>query len=312
MAVPAVSAGWVRATAGAAKRALAGEPLADVGVSERTASLTKGVVRAMTLQRMKYVALMALAAIGLAGFGLHQWLSASDGSGDRAREVLAAPADKDGAKAGDARPAAPGRRREAVIRLPAGTFVKEVNAAPYGHGRLRKTYEDERILGLVEGSVMGVEFELAYEAEYSLSSNGTIYGLVTNVRVNHLKLLDKGEFAKEFAELKPFIELWPVVEPLVNEALTDLPFSYQFRVQGDRLVINNFRILLAGPNPLGKLGGLAAGGDSELFWVLAYFQALATALEGTFTLDDAKEKPAPDRRRTFPRAGRPAEGQPVR
>jgi tripartite-type tricarboxylate transporter receptor subunit TctC len=35
------------------------------------------------------------------------------------------------------------------------------------------TYEEERVLGRIEGSVMGVEFELATEAEYSLSSNGT-------------------------------------------------------------------------------------------------------------------------------------------
>ena len=65
--------------------------------------------------------------------------------------------------------------------------------------------------------------------------------------------------------------------------MLDLPFSYRFRLQGDRLIISNFRILLAGPNPLGKLGGLVAG-KNELA-PLAYFQALSTALEGTYTAD---------------------------
>ena len=75
---------------------------------------------------------------------------------------------------------------------------------------------------------------------------------------------------------------------------TDLPFSYQFRVQGDRLVISNFRMLLAGPNPLGKLGGLAAK-DGGLA-ALSYFQALGTAVEGTYTAGEAREKPAPMKR----------------
>jgi hypothetical protein len=83
--------------------------------------------------------------------------------------------------------------------------------------------------------------------------------------------------------------------------LLDLPFSYRFRVQGDRLVLSNFRILLAGPNPLGKLGGLlgAGGGSNDAFAALAAFQALGTALEGTYTAADAKERPAPGRRPLF-------------
>jgi hypothetical protein len=132
---------------------------------------------------------------------------------------------------------------------------------------------------------MGFEFEVATEAEYSLSSSGTIYGVLTSVRLNHLRLPD----GEEFAELKPFVGLWAAAEPLVNEVLVDLPFSYRFRVQGDRLVISNFRMLLAGPNPLGKLGGLVSK-DKE-FELLAYFQALGAAVEGTYSADGGKEKP---------------------
>jgi RNA polymerase sigma factor (sigma-70 family) len=310
----AVNGEWVRATARAAKGILTGESLARTGVSVRTVSLTEGVVRAMMWDKLKYIVLAALLAAGLAGYGIRQWVAAADGPekggklfGDEAgphvvkhREPgnpVAAPGGKDAAKADEARPGVTGRRREAVIRLPVGTFVKEVDAAPYGSGRLTWTYDEERVVGLIEGSVMGGEFELATEAEYSLSSNGTIYGLLTSVRLNHLRLPDK----EEFAELKPYAGLWPAVEPLFNEVMTDLPFSYQFRVQGDRLIISNFRILLAGPNPLGKLGGLVAkaNGNDEAFVVLAAFQALGTALEGTYTSPDTKEKPAPNRRPLF-------------
>jgi RNA polymerase sigma factor (sigma-70 family) len=308
LGTPAASRPWVQATLRAAKDIRAGQSLASTGVSLRTISLTEGVVRAMIYDRLKYVVLAALVVVGLAGFGMRSWTPASEVAGsakfttDRGDPRSAGDSRvKDAARADDGQRGAVGRRREAVIRLPAGAFVKEVDAAPYGSGRLTWNYEEERVLGLIEGSVMGCEFELATEAEYSLSSNGTIYGLITSVRLNHLRLPD----GEEFAKLKPFAGLWSAVEPLVNEALIDLPFSYQFRLQGDRLIITNFRMLLAGPNPLGKLGGLALNGPNEALAVMAYFQAVGTAIEGTYTTPDAKDKPAPNRRPLFlkPRSG---------
>jgi RNA polymerase sigma factor (sigma-70 family) len=313
-AVPAVSATWVRATARAAKDLWAGKSLAEAGLPDSLVSLTEGAVRAMFLDRLKYLALAVLLVVGLVGYGLARWASASDGArtghngpaaeardtagvpGPRAGKDAVDPPDaKDAPKANDARPGAGGRRREAVIRMPLGVYAKEINVPPYGSGRVTWTYEEERVLGLIEGSVMGVEFEMATEAEISLSSNGTIYGVVNSARLTHLKLPD----TKEFEEIKPFVGLWPVVEPLINEVTTDLPFSYQFRIQGDRLTISNFRILLAGPNPLGKLGGLAAakdGGGKDALAAITYFQALGTAFEGTYTLQDGKDRPAPLKR----------------
>jgi hypothetical protein len=248
----------------------------------------------MMWNKLKYVAGAVLVTVGLTGFGISQWVAASNGPKDllwveeeEARTVKPVPETKEPPRADEIRPVATSRRREAVIRLPLGTFVKEVDAAPYGHGRLTWTYEEDRVLGLMEGSVLGGEFELATEAEISLSSNGTVYGLITGVRLNHLRLPD----GEEFAKLKPFEGLWSAVEPLVNEALMDLPFSYQFRVQGDRLIISNCRVLLAGPNPLGKLGGLTTG--DPVLAVLTYFQALGTAVEGTYMVPDGKEKLRP-------------------
>ncbi len=307
---------WLDLTVLAARSILAGKSPVDVGISGRTVALTEGVVRAMILNSTKYVAVMVLLVLGGIGFGFHLWASAGDGTQKENRqkgngvnlagavqregndkEFGAPPATKterDTGKVGEGRP---GRRREIVIRLPAGTYVKDIEAKPYGSGRLTWTYEDERVLGHVEGSVMGFEFELATEAEYSLSSNGTIYGLLTGVQLNHLRLPE----GTEFGELKQFEGLWPLAEPLISEVMTDLPFSYQFRVQGDRLIISNFRMLLAGPNPLGKVGTVFAGGPGM---VLGGFQALATAVEGTYTLEGKEKQPAPGKRRPIfkPRA----------
>jgi RNA polymerase sigma factor (sigma-70 family) len=311
------SVGWLQATSQAAKAVLTGEVLVGVGVSARTVSLTEGVIRAMTVDRLKYIVLATLIVVGLAGLGLRQWASATAGPGDKRstvatesdhRDPLPVGADlKDKGKAEEARPGPMVRRREAVIRLPSGSFVKEVSAMPYGTGRITWTYEEERVVGLIEGSVMGVEFEVATEAEYALSSNGTIYGLVTSLRVEHLRFPETGAISgRSHLPLQEILGLWSAFEPVVTEMTTDLPFSYRFRVQGDRLIISNFRILLAGPNPLGKLGGVMAGKDKDGLEVLAYFQALGTALEGTYLSTEAKEKlSAPGKRPLFmkPREG---------
>jgi hypothetical protein len=206
----------------------------------------------------------------------------------------------------EGKPGVPGKRREAVIRLPVGTYTKDVDVPPYGAGRVTWTYEEERVLGTIEASVMGFELEIQTEAEYSLSGNGTIYGLLTGFKISHVKFPAQGELA----ELGQYAAFWPLIEPLVTEFFTDMPFSYQFRVSGDRLSITNYRALLAGPNPLGKLGGVLAAAEvgEEVGVVLAFFQAFGMAMEGNYVLADAKPQEAPKRKAPFlkPRGAAPA------
>jgi hypothetical protein len=183
-----------------------------------------------------------------------------------------------------------GRRREAVIKVPSGTFVKDMDVGGYGSGRLTWTFEEDRVIGLIEANVMGVEVELRTEAEFSLSSTGTIYGIVTRVELTHLKI-GAGALGLlgEVGGVGEYVKLVKLAEPLLIEMLTDLPFSYQFRVSGNKLTILNYRMLLAGPNPLGKLGGIIGGGDSGLA-VLSYFQAIGVAMEGTYTADEGENR----------------------
>jgi hypothetical protein len=304
MSVDGVSAGWVNDTARAAVALAAGLPAN--GATDRAVSLSQGVVNAMTWTKLRVLLAVLMLTVGVGGFALGQW--ATDKKKPEAGEKAVVPAKAEEpaapkpAKPDETKPAT-GRRKEAVIKLPVGTFVKEVEVAPYGSGRLSWTFEEEKVLGKIEASIpmMGVDFELHTEAEYSLSSNGTLYGVVTGVKLASLKVnesllvgADKGA-AEQF---KMIFGLVKAAEPLIAEMFTDLPFSYQFRLTGDRLVILNYRTLLAGPNPLMKLTPLI--GSAALFGGFAesaaYFQPLAVAIEGTYTATDgdeeAKKKPA--------------------
>jgi RNA polymerase sigma factor (sigma-70 family) len=296
-----VSAGWVSDTARAAVALAAGLPAG--GATDRAVSLSQGVVNAMTWTKVRVLVAVLMLTIGLGGFALGQWATDKPKKADAAGEKVAvAPPKADEAaptkpaKPDEGKPAA-GRRREAVIKLPTGTFVKEVEVAPYGSGRLSWTFEDERILGKIEASipVMGIDLELHTEAEYSLSSNGTIYGVVTGVKVVTLKVNDAilGGGKGEAEEFKMILGMVKLAEPLIAEMFTDLPFSYQFRLSGDRLVILNYRTLLAGPNPLMKIAPLLDGaGDTlgGLAEATMYFQVLSTAMEGTYTATDPDDE----------------------
>jgi RNA polymerase sigma factor (sigma-70 family) len=294
-----VSPAWVWTTAQAAVAVIAGEPTNLLGVSDRTISLSQGVAQTMFWKNLKLIAAVLMIATGLTGFIVGQWATAD--SPKKLKDELQQIVQKDkelakdsklNAKPDEAKPDATQRRREAVIRLPIGSFMKEAEVAPYGSGRITWTYEDDRVLGVIEGNVMGAEFEIETEAEISLSSNGTIYGVVNAVRVSHLKF---GGILAEGAEYAKFL---PLAEPFINEMLTDLPFSYQFRMKGDRLTILNYRALMSGPNPLTKLAGV--GGDlQEVGKIMLGFQALSAAMEGTYTSVEAKDKEAPKKRPLF-------------
>lgn len=293
-----VSPQWIWATAHAALAVLGGERPHRFGVSDRTVSLSQGVARTMIWKNLKLLAAAVMVATGLAGFVIGQWATA-DGPKRPKDDVQAVPgkdrdaAAKPGPKADDAKPDPTQRRREAVIRMPAGTFVKDVEVAPYGTGRISWSYEDEKVHGLIEGNVMGVEFEIETDSEISLSSNGTIYGLVNSVKVKHLK------FGGELAQAAEYAKFLPLVEPLINELFTDLPFSYQFRVKGDRLTILSFRALMSGPNPLMKLAPLGLGDLGEAAAIALYLQAFGTAMEGTYVSAEGTEKTELKRRPVF-------------
>lgn len=311
LSIEGATAGWVQDTARAAAALAAGTPAS--GATDRAVSLSQGVVNAMTWTKLRMFLAVLMVGVGVGGFALGQWATDKpakpkpDAAAEKAAALPTAdvPAVAKPARPDEGKPAT-GRRKEAVIKVPTGTFVKEIDVPPYGSGRLSWTFEEERILGTIEASVpaFGVDLELETVAEYSLSSNGTIYGVITSVKLVNLKVNESLLGVKERGgaeEMKAVLGMVKAAEPLIAELFTDLPFSYQFRLSGDRLVLLNYRTLLAGPNPLmkiapllGKLVGL--GGLAE---ATMYFQPLATAMEGTYTAADPDAPPLPAKKTTL-------------
>jgi hypothetical protein len=250
------------------------------------------------------VLVACLGGFALAQLRLHPPAAPALGAAPAAPPAAPKPDESKPPAADPAKPAPTVRRKEAVIKVPSGTFVKDMDVGGYGSGRLTWTFEEDRVLGLIEANVMGVEVEMRTEAEFSLSSTGTIYGIVTHVELTHLKV--GGGALGMLGEVGEYFKLVKLAEPLLIEMMTDLPFSYQFRVSGNKLTVLNYRTLLAGPNPLGKLGGLVGSGDSGL-GVLSYFQAIGVAIEGTYTADDGENR---DRPKQKPAVRKPAAAVP--
>jgi hypothetical protein len=190
---------------------------------------------------------------------------------------------------------ASGRRREAVLTMPRGTFAKTFAVEPFCKGRLVWTYEDDRVSGTIEceSEIAGISAELAIESEVAMSSSGVVFGVISAVRLTEFKMnpqLLAG--MTENMPLKIGPQLYPLIEPIVNDLLVDMPFSYHCRVRGDRITISNARI---GPSgPIAKYAMVVAP------QIAGPIQAPALALEGTYTRVVEKEGPAPQKPGTSP------------
>ena len=289
-----ITPSWLHATSSAARGVLLGASPTLFGVNERTLTISQGVAHAMFWNKIKLLIGTAFVAIGVLGFVLGRGSTPEMGAQNQPNpDAKKQPAQVQPKP--DAEAEAPMlRRREAVIRLPQGTFTKEFEVEPYGAARITWNFDEDQVFGQIEAMVLGIEVQMETVAEISLSRNGTLYGIVTQLKIKNIRV--NGTMMPDMKEFQQFVHFWPVVEPLLNEWVTDLPFSYQFRINGNQLSIHNYRILLAGPNPLGKVGGIVSDMD-EIGAVLMYFQAIGVAMEGNYTRTDRDAVPQPEPRR---------------
>lgn len=163
---------------------------------------------------------------------------------------------------------APGRQ------LPLGVFTKKMQAGEYGSVSLTWDYrQDGTVHGLIQFTGLGIEFELKTVAEISVSSHGTIYGIITSAKAEKLR------FPQDVQEQDTLFAFIGVGEGLMNEVMLDMPFSYQYRIVDDQLILHNFRMFVIGNKPFTTYMSLLQGDYSEMG---IYLQFAGSVIEGTY------------------------------
>ncbi len=275
-------------TARAAVAAAAGDGLAGL-VSDRTVSLTEGVVRAMTVNKLKWAAGALLVAAALAGVGVGRWTAntASADPGDKKRPPAAAeldqppdpkPADpvigaavgaaiaKPGPMIPPAEPdaAKPARRvHEFVVARPIGTWVREVDADT----RITATFDEDRLTATAEFPDSGERVTLTIDADYSINKESVAFGVITGVECSATNQ-----------------EPGAAWQQLVGQ-----PFAFGFRADGEVLAVKDVRFAAVN----------RADGSNQLGGALAAIQGRYYATEKA-TVRPQKPKPAPRSRRAPP------------
>jgi RNA polymerase sigma factor (sigma-70 family) len=205
-------------TVRAAVAAAAGDVLAGL-VSDRTVTLTEGVVRAMTVNKLKWAAGALVVAAALAGVGVGRWSAntASAEPADGKRKPVDAEPDQpppdraargepvpaaEGKPGPDARPgddeAKPARRaKEFVVTRPVGTWVREVA----GVGRITLRFDEDRLYGTGEIAADGKRAIVIVEADYSFNKESTVYGVITSFECD---LPDEGAELEALLPGQPF------------------------------------------------------------------------------------------------------------
>lgn len=239
----------------------------------------------MSRMTSKSIAAVAIVMVMMVAVVAGRWIEAAPG--DRHTPSLEAkpPVAADRPNPHQSQPAAsstsPARRKEAILRLPVGAFVKEVEIAPYGSVRIVWVYTDDGLVrGRIMAAIMGIELDVSTEAEIAMTAGGTVYGVITGMTLNKVAV-----GGGELAELQAYTGFVKLAEPLISDFVIDLPFSYHCQQSGDRLIIRNYRTLLTGPNPLNRIGPFAEG-LAEVSGILMYFQAIGVAIEGNYRACD--------------------------
>jgi RNA polymerase sigma factor (sigma-70 family) len=236
----------VDATVKAALWFAAGKP-AVVGMLSPTAvSLMEGVVRAMHLTKIKWaVGLLVVGAALAIGVGL--WA---------VRPATADPIDKKKDDAGRAAPKAaddaqPAAKAQAPQR-PLGTWDREI-----GPNHITLRFDADHLYGTAMLADKDKKITFSLDADYSVTRDSVLYGVITGADVPGAENLDNGEALALAAQLP------------------DQPFSARYRVDGTMLTIKDVKF--------GGVGLKATNNNemAELLFVVGRYKKKSGAGEET-------------------------------
>jgi RNA polymerase sigma factor (sigma-70 family) len=212
----AVPGALVVSTVKAALWYAAGKAAAAGVLSRRAVSLTEGVLQSMFLNKVKVVLLVALVLTVLgAGVGLWNRPSATADPVERRKEEAA----RTGSKTAE-EPAAPARANAVPteVRRPVGNWERDFG--PY-HMTLR--IEEDHLYGTLTMVEKGAKMTLVVDADYSVTRDSLLYGVITAVDVPDLTSAE----VSHDAELGLY---------------SDQPFSMRYRLDGNTLTLKDLKL----------------------------------------------------------------------
>lgn len=251
--VAALSPELVRDTVQSAVAVLAGTGLAAAVASERTLSLSEGVVQAMFWHKVKIVAGLMVLTAAVAGVGLGRWTAPAQAQtkSDPTRSPATAKAkttpppshtDPVLEPLPSPMPLSPVTPPAVKFPEPISNFVPPLPAkarktfqfdSPAGHwqrstaGDKRKAQinihiDDERVAFTIVATYGGDPVTTTIQADYSVNKESLLYGVVTSADTQ----------LPEGANAPPLGVTWPEEDQL---------FSFRFRVDGDTLTVKDVR-----------------------------------------------------------------------
>ena len=189
----------------------AGEAAGAGVASGPVLTLMQGAMKAMLVKKLKCAAVLVAAALVVGGGGLWMRQPVAAESPNRTREAEAAPP----VQPIDPRMTA----RVEQTNRPLGSWEKNI-----GQCHFTLTIDADRIHGTYTEADEGNKFSFVVDADYSVTKDSVLYGVITGVDVP----VEGTE--KESAEAS-----------LEATAYLDSPFSFRYRVDGDVLTVKDVK-----------------------------------------------------------------------
>jgi RNA polymerase sigma factor (sigma-70 family) len=158
----------------AAVHEMAGTLATSGVVSLRTVSLTQGVVRSMGMSKIKLTAVLLVLAV-LMGFGLSRWAWPPVAQAQEFRREVPPNPNGDGGTKVEVRTQTPA----STVTRPLGMWERQI-----GPLKMQLHIESDRMVMIVEGQEKEMRFQTRLEAEYSVTKDGVLYGIVTSVDID--------------------------------------------------------------------------------------------------------------------------------
>ncbi|MEZ6142345.1 MAG: BON domain-containing protein [Zavarzinella sp.] len=141
-------------------------------------------------------------------------------------------------------------------KMPTGKWIKRFDFKDYGEIKIILENREEDFSANLFVDVGGAYVEIRLTGEYSITRQSVVHGVITSGEIVSIQLPP----IPEIAALNDFTELWKLADPMLNDLMLDLPFSYHWRKVDGKYIISDMKVLFYGL----PTGMMAAMGEAAI------------------------------------------------